>query len=49
MIELLCERFGIAGRIRDAAIAAYERTEELTYPAQDRVAANVLYAFLAER
>ncbi|MBV8197215.1 MAG: methionine gamma-lyase family protein [Candidatus Eremiobacteraeota bacterium] len=49
MIALLCERFGIAGRIRDAAIAAYERTEELTYPAQDRVAANVLYAFLAER
>jgi len=48
MIELLCERFGITGRVRDAATAAYERARNLTYPAQDRVAANVLQAFLDE-
>jgi len=48
MIELLCERFGITGRVRDAATAAYERARNLTYPSQDRVAANVLQAFLDE-
>jgi len=48
MIEELCERFGIAGRVRDAALRAEETTAPLTYPAQQRVAAGVLQAFLDE-
>ncbi len=48
MIESLCERFGIEGRVRQAAIEAYARTERLTYPAADRVAVKVLQAFLDE-
>jgi len=48
MIEMLCERFGIGGRVREAALRAYERTAVLAYPAQQRVAANVLQAFLDE-
>ena len=48
MIEELCARFGIGGRLRDAARAAYARTSALQYPAQRQVAANVLQAFLDE-
>lgn len=48
MIEAFCDRFGIAGRVRDAAFNAYERTRTLSYPAQERVKANVLAAFLEE-
>ena len=48
MIELLCERFGIAGSVRDAAIAAQNRTAGLSYPAQRAVHANVLEAFIDE-
>ncbi len=48
MIEELCERFAIAGRVRDAALRAEETTAPLAYPAQQRVAAGVLQAFLDE-
>ncbi|MGC1380995.1 MAG: methionine gamma-lyase family protein [Candidatus Baltobacteraceae bacterium] len=48
MIAELCERFGVGGRVRDAALHAYERTRALEYGAQRRVAARVLEAFLAE-
>ena len=48
MIEHLCERFGIAGTVRDAAVDAYAATRSLTYPAQEKVKANVLAAFLEE-
>lgn len=48
MIEILCERFGIAGAVRQAAFGAYEQTRDLTYSAQQRVKANVLAAFLEE-
>lgn len=44
----LCERLGIAGRVRAAALEAHERTASLTYPAQQRVRLNVLQAFLDE-
>lgn len=47
-VELLCERFGIGGRVREAALAAHARTVELRYPAQEIVAANVLRAFVDE-
>ena len=48
MIAELCERFGIGGNLREAAVGAYERTSELTYDAQRHVAAAVLQAFLDE-
>lgn len=48
MIEKLCERFGIAGPLRRTAIAAYERTSALRYETQERVALNVLEAFVEQ-
>jgi len=48
MIELLCSRFDIQGPVRAAAHAAFERVENLAYPAQREVKANVLRAFLDE-
>jgi cystathionine beta-lyase family protein involved in aluminum resistance len=48
VIEELCERFAIAGRVRDAALRAEQTTAPLTYPAQQRVAAGVLQAFIDE-
>ncbi len=48
MIAEMCERFGIGGGIRDAALDAYARTSALSYEAQHRVAINVLAAFLEE-
>lgn len=48
MIELLCERFGVTGVTRDAALRAHQRTHGLRYDAQARVKANVLAAFLDE-
>lgn len=48
MIHELCERFTIAGRVRDAALRAEETTASLVYPAQRRVAAGVLQAFFDE-
>jgi cystathionine beta-lyase family protein involved in aluminum resistance len=48
MIAELCERFGIEGRVRSAALEAYERTAALVYDAQARVHANVLQAFVDE-
>jgi cystathionine beta-lyase family protein involved in aluminum resistance len=49
VIAGLCERFGITGEIEKAALRAEGRTAHLTYEAQQRVAANVLAAFVAER
>ncbi len=48
MIAQLCDRFGIAGNLRAAALEAYARTQTITYPAQERVQARVLQAFLDE-
>ncbi len=48
MIAQLCDRFGIAGNLRAAALDAYARTHTITYPAQERVQARVLQAFLDE-
>ncbi|HZY95896.1 MAG TPA: methionine gamma-lyase family protein [Candidatus Cybelea sp.] len=48
MIAELCDRFGIGGRVRDAALAAHERTASLEYEAQRRVQLNVLAAFVDE-
>lgn len=48
MIEELCEHFGIAGPVREAAAAAYERAATVSYDAQNRVQFNVLRAFLEE-
>ncbi len=48
MIAALCEQFGIGGRVRAAALAAYDRTATLAYEAQGRVQMNVLQAFLDE-
>lgn len=48
MIELLCERFGVRGAAREAALRAYERVRDLRYEAQTRVKTNVLAAFLDE-
>src|ERR1700729_3847829 len=48
MIAQLCARFGIEGRVADAAIDAYELTRTLEYDAQRGVAINVLQAFVDE-
>lgn len=48
MIEILCERFRIGGAVRDAGVRAYARVKDIAYPAQARVKANVLAAFLEE-
>jgi cystathionine beta-lyase family protein involved in aluminum resistance len=48
VIALLCETFDIDDRVRAAARRAYERTRELTYPAQAQVKAKVLRAFYDE-
>ncbi|HET6275244.1 MAG TPA: methionine gamma-lyase family protein [Candidatus Cybelea sp.] len=48
MIALLCERFGIDGDLREAALDAYARTATFAYDAQRHVAATVLSAFLEE-
>lgn len=48
VIELLCERFAIGGRVREAAVHAYERIRDIRYPAQDAVKTNILRAFLDE-
>jgi cystathionine beta-lyase family protein involved in aluminum resistance len=48
MIERLCERFGIEGSVRAAALRAYERAAGVRYDAQREVAENVLAAFLDE-
>lgn len=48
MIDELCARFGIEGRLRDAARTAYERTAALRYEPQRQVALTMLKAFLDE-
>jgi cystathionine beta-lyase family protein involved in aluminum resistance len=48
VIEELCARFGIGGRLRDAALRAHQRTSALTYDAQREVAAGVLHAYVEQ-
>lgn len=48
MIAELCDRFAIGGRVRDAAVAAFERVAPLQYPAQVRAHDKILDAFAAE-
>jgi cystathionine beta-lyase family protein involved in aluminum resistance len=48
VIAQLCDRFGIAGRVRDAALQAQRRIANFTYEAQRQVAANVLQAFVEQ-
>ncbi len=48
MIAELCERFGVGGRLREAALAAHARVAGLSYGAQERVHLGVLQAFLDE-
>lgn len=47
-VQLLCERFGIAGPVRAAALRAQDAVSGIRYDAQERVKANVLAAFLEE-
>ena len=47
-VQLLCERFGIAGRVREAGLRAQDRVAEVRYEAQERVKTAVLAAFLEE-
>lgn len=48
MIEIFCNRFGIEGAVREAALRAEARVSDLRYPAQLSVKANVMAAFLEE-
>ncbi|MGA9017771.1 MAG: methionine gamma-lyase family protein, partial [Candidatus Cybelea sp.] len=48
MIAELCERFGITGRVKEAALEAQRRTATLTYDAQQCVQRKVLAAFIDE-
>ncbi len=48
MISDLCDRFGIRGRVREAALAAYDRVSSLEYSAQERAHDKILAAFEAE-
>lgn len=48
MIEVFCDRFGIAGAVRDAALRAADRVKDVQYAAQAHVKASVFQAFLDE-
>jgi len=48
VIQDLCARFAIAGRLREAALRAYRRSSVIAYDAQRDVAVNVLQAFIDE-
>jgi cystathionine beta-lyase family protein involved in aluminum resistance len=48
VIQVLCDRFGIGGAVRDAALRAYERVRVLRYDAQIAVKANIFAAFFEE-
>ncbi len=48
MIELFCDRFGIADAVRYAALRAAERVKQIEYLPQAEVKANVFAAFLEE-
>jgi cystathionine beta-lyase family protein involved in aluminum resistance len=48
VIEELCARFGVGGRLRDVALRAHQRTAALTYDAQREVAAGVLHAYVEQ-
>ncbi len=48
IVELLCDRFSIGEPVRTAALRARDRCARLAYPAQERVKAAVLAAFLDE-
>ena len=48
MIDILCDRFGIGGAVREAALRAYGRVRDVRYQAQEHVKSNVFAAFLEE-
>ncbi|MGA8534196.1 MAG: methionine gamma-lyase family protein [Candidatus Tumulicola sp.] len=48
MIDELCARFGIGGRLRDAALRAYARASGIAYADQRQAAINVLHAFVEQ-
>jgi cystathionine beta-lyase family protein involved in aluminum resistance len=48
MIGELCDLFGVAGRVREAALRADERCVGIAYPAQAEVKRRVLRAFVEE-
>jgi cystathionine beta-lyase family protein involved in aluminum resistance len=48
VIAEICDRFEIAGALREAALAAHEAVASLKYDAQQSVQLKVLQAFLAE-
>jgi cystathionine beta-lyase family protein involved in aluminum resistance len=48
LIELLCERFEIGPRVREAALRAHRRVAAFEYPAQRDVQTTVLRAFFDE-
>jgi cystathionine beta-lyase family protein involved in aluminum resistance len=47
-VDVLCERFGITGELREAAARAQAKIEPIRYEPQEIVAANVLRAFADE-
>jgi cystathionine beta-lyase family protein involved in aluminum resistance len=47
-VQLLCERFGVAGPVREAALRAQDLVAGIRYDAQERVKTAVLAAFLEE-
>jgi len=47
-VQLLCERFGVAGPVRKAALRAEELVAPIAYEAQARVKTAMLAAFLEE-
>lgn len=47
-VAALCARFGIAGRLREAAGRAFERTRAIDYTGLQAIKSNVLAAFLEE-
>ena len=47
-VQLLCERFGFAGPVREAALRAEAIVSQIGYDAQARVKTNMLAAFLEE-
>jgi cystathionine beta-lyase family protein involved in aluminum resistance len=48
VIAEICDRFGITGRLREAALDAYQRVAAIEYAAQASVQLKVLEAFIAE-
>lgn len=48
MIEVICERFEVGGRVREAARVAFDRCSRVSYDAQTHVKTAMLRAFFDE-